>query len=138
MWRSIVAIVVGFVLIGAVSVGTHAALSNAIPGYANSAGMPSTPQYLMLSLVVIGVIAVAGCYLTARLAPDRPMRHALILGVLGLLFNIFGTMQTWNAAPVWYHVIALALVMPYAWLGGRIRERQLERGHRSGSAPLAA
>jgi hypothetical protein len=66
------------------------------------------------------------------------MRHALILGVLGLIFNIAGTVAMWDTAPAWYHATALALVMPYAWIGGRIRERQLERGHHSGASPLAA
>jgi hypothetical protein len=33
----------------------------------------------------------------------------------------------WDTAPVWYHVASLALVMPYAWLGGRLREIELER-----------
>jgi hypothetical protein len=32
--------------------------------------------------------AVAGSYLTARLAPDRPMRHALVLGAIGLVLGI--------------------------------------------------
>src|SRR2546426_3137583 len=29
------------------------------------------------------VIGVAGAWLTARLAPDKPLKHALILGYLG-------------------------------------------------------
>ena len=63
------------------------------------------------------------------------MAHARALGVLGLLFNLAGTVARWDHAPAWYHVLALALVMPYAWLGGRLRERQLQR---SGAAPAAA
>jgi hypothetical protein len=38
---------------------------------------------------------------------------------------------------VWYHVVQLALVMPYAWLGGRLRERQLERSPSSRRAMAA-
>jgi hypothetical protein len=33
------------------------------------------------------VFDVLGCYITARLAPDRPMQHALALGVVGLGFQ---------------------------------------------------
>jgi hypothetical protein len=56
------------------------------------------------------------------------MRHALILGALGLAFNVAGTIQMWDTAPAWYHAVALALVMPTAWLGGHLRERQLAAG----------
>jgi hypothetical protein len=56
------------------------------------------------------------------------MAHALVLGALGLAFNVAGTIAMWDTAPAWYHAVALALVMPYAWLGGRIRERQLALG----------
>ncbi len=59
------------------------------------------------------------------------MAHALALGVLGLIFNVLGAVARWDHAPAWYHVLALALVMPYAWLGGRLRERQLDAAPRA-------
>jgi hypothetical protein len=86
----------------------------------------SVPWLLFIQLYVLAY-AVFGCWLAARLAPNRPMRHALILGVLGLAFNIAGTVALWNLMPVWYHILALALVMPASWVGGWIRERQLAR-----------
>lgn len=138
MWRSVMAIVVGFLFIGLLAFGADAVLRSAMPDAFDAAGRVTSVPILILMLAYVGVFAVAGCYLAARLAPNKPMRHALILGVLGLVFNIAGSMAMWNTAPAWYHVTALALVMPYAWLGGRIRERQLERGPRSGSRPLAA
>jgi len=42
------------------------------------------------------IFSVAGSYITARLAPNRPMLHALVLGGLGLLVSIVGTVVTWN------------------------------------------
>lgn len=42
------------------------------------------------------VISVGGAYLTARLAPDRPIRHALILGYLGVFLGLVGVVATWN------------------------------------------
>jgi hypothetical protein len=35
-----------------------------------------------IGAIVLGFVAVFGCYLAARLAPRDPMRHALILGGL--------------------------------------------------------
>lgn len=137
MWRSVMAIVVGFLFIGLLAFGADALLRSAMPEAFDASGRVTSVPILVLTLVYVGIFAIAGCYLAARLAPDRPMRHALILGVLGLIFNIAGTYAMWDTAPAWYHVIALALVMPYAWIGGRIRERQLER-HPTGAAPLAA
>ena len=126
MGRSLLAIVTGFVVIGGLAFGTDAAIRGAVPGVFDAGGRVTSTAWLLAMLAYVFVFAVIGCWLTARLAPERPMRHALILGALGLLFNIAGTAAMWNTAPAWYHLTALLLVMPAAWLGGRIRERQLE------------
>lgn len=133
MGRSIAAVVIGFVLIMVLAFGTDAAVRAALPGSFNPAGATSDRGLLVASLVYVTLYAVAGCYLTARLAPRRPMAHALVLGVLGLLFNVGGTIAMWNMAPAWYHLTALVLVMPSAWLGGWLREREL--GRRTTPAP---
>jgi hypothetical protein len=133
--RSIIAIVVGFLVIGVLAIGTDAILKSAVPGiFGPDDRVDSVPWLFAIQLYVF-VYAVFGCWLAARLAPDRPMRHALILGVLGLVFNIAGTIALWDKMPAWYHILALALVMPAAWVGGRIREQQLARG--AGAASLA-
>ena len=132
MIRSIVAVVVGFFVIAALSVGTDLALRSAMPGRFATERMDD-PALLVLTLAYVFVFAVFGCWLTARLAPDRPLMHALVLGVLGLVLNVVGTAQRWDNAPAWYHVIALLMVMPAAWLGGVLRERQLAR---QGGQPL--
>ena len=136
MGRSIAAVVIGFVLIMVLAFGTDAAVRAALPGSFTPAGGTSDPGLLVASLAYVTLYAVAGCYLTARLAPGRPMAHALVLGVLGLLFNVAGTIAMWNMAPAWYHLTALVLVMPSAWLGGWLREREL--GRRATSPPPVA
>lgn len=123
--RSVVAIVVGFLVIGVLAIGTDAILKAAVPGvFGPNDRVDSVPWLLIIQLYVFAY-AVFGCWLAARMAPDRPMRHALILGVLGLAFNIAGTIALWDTMPAWFHIVALALVMPAAWVGGRTRERQL-------------
>lgn len=131
MLRSIVAVAVGFVLIGALSFGADAVLRRAMPTAFDAAGRTDSVAVLLLIIGYVGLFAVSGCYLTARLAPSRPMRHALVLGALGLAFNVAGTIAMWDTAPAWFHVVSLLLVMPYAWIGGRLREVELERA-RSG------
>jgi hypothetical protein len=124
--RSVLAIVAGFLFIGALSFGTDAALRAA--SVYPPAGQPMADiGLLLLATAYVAVYAIVGCWLTACLAPSRPMLHALILGALGLAFNVMNAVAMWNAFPVWFSIASLALVMPYAWIGGRLRELQLGR-----------
>jgi hypothetical protein len=77
------------------------------------------------------VYSVIGSYLIARLAPDRPMRHALAGGVVGIVLCLVGAIATWNREPSlgphWYPLALIATALPCAWLGGKLRERQLSK-----------
>jgi hypothetical protein len=75
------------------------------------------------------VINVVGSYVMARLAPYRPMLHAMIGGVIGLVVSCAGAAATWNRdiGPHWYPVVVAAIALPCAWIGGRIRETQLRQ-----------
>lgn len=137
MLRSVASVVAGFVFIGALAAGADALLRSFAPTAFDAAGRVDTVAILVFMQLYVGVFAVAGCYLAARLAPSRPMLHALVLGALGLLFNIVGSIALWDTAPAWYHITALLLVMPYAWLGGYIRERELMRARTTAAPALA-
>ena len=68
------------------------------------------------------VITVGGAWLTARLAPDKPMKHAMILGVVGTFLGIVGVVATWNRGlgPRWYPIALAVLAIPQCWAGGRL------------------
>jgi len=72
---------------------------------------------------------VVGAYLTARLAPDRPLMHALILGSLGFVASIVGAAAMWGRLPAlgpkWYAIALVVLAIPTAWVGGTLRLMQL-------------
>src|SRR6266576_374616 len=72
---------------------------------------------------------VAASYDIARLAPDRPMQHALVGGVVGLAVSIIGAAVTWNKGPAfgphWYPLALVVLAMPQSWAGGKLRLMQL-------------
>ena len=126
MARSILAVVVGFLVIGGLVGVTDLAMHSLFVGrYAPNGGV-ADPLLLIITEFYVFAYATAGCWLCARIAGRRPMFHALVLGVLGLIFNVIGSSMTWQLYPAWYHIVALILVMPAAWLGGRIAERQLE------------
>jgi hypothetical protein len=124
MTRSIWAVVAGFLFIVVLSLGADAIMHAVSPRLFDASGGTTNFTILCLSTVFVGVFATVGCYLTARLAPSHPMRHALVLGALGLIFSLIATMRMWNMSPAWYNVVNLVLVMPYAWLGGRLRESE--------------
>ena len=80
-----------------------------------------------LALVATGyriVISIGAAWLTARLAPDRPLRHALILGYVGTLLGLVGVIVTWNRGlgPRWYPIALAALAIPQCWVGGKLYE----------------
>src|SRR5262245_6067074 len=70
------------------------------------------------------VISVAGAWLTARLAPRNPMKHALILGAVGTVLGLVGVVATWNLGlgPRWYAILLAVLAIPQCWLGGWLYE----------------
>jgi len=72
------------------------------------------------------VISVGGAWLTARLAPDKPMKHAMILGYVGVVLGLVGVAATWNLGlgPRWYPISLAVLAIPQCWAGGRIYEMQ--------------
>lgn len=77
------------------------------------------------------IYTVAGGYITARLAPNKPMGHVWTLGVIGLLAAIAGTVATWNKGPAfgpkWYPLALVVLAIPCVWLGGRLAQRAIAR-----------
>jgi hypothetical protein len=70
------------------------------------------------------VIGVAGSYLTARIAPDRPVHHALALGAIGALLGTLGAVVMWDKGPAWYSLAVIAMTFPCAYLGGRLARRK--------------
>jgi hypothetical protein len=64
---------------------------------------------------------IGGSYLAARLAPGRPMHHALALGGVGVVISIAGAVTMWAYGPAWYSLANIAIALPCAWTGGRLR-----------------
>jgi hypothetical protein len=121
----IVGILVGIILTVATDIVMHAI--GVFPPWGQS--MVGFDGPLLLATVYRTVYGVLGSYIIARLAPDRPMQHALVGGFLGLVVSIVGAAVTWNKGPAfgphWYPVALVVLAMPQAWAGGKLRVMQL-------------
>ena len=63
----------------------------------------------------------------ARLAPDRRMQRALVLGVVGLALRIAGAAAMWGAGPARCSLAISASAMLCARAGGRLRGMLLPR-----------
>lgn len=126
--RSILAVVIGIVAGVAVTLATDALLRamHILPPLDQRV----SDGLLALATTYRTVYSVGASYLTARLAPYRPMNHALAGGVIGLAVNLAGTIATWNGGPQyqshWYPVALTLLALPCAWVGGLIRKKQME------------
>ena len=120
--RSILAVLAGLVVGAALSIGTDIVLHAA--GIFPPLGRPMADSLLLLATAYRTIYSVLGAYITARLAPNRPMQHALVLGALGLVVCLIGVVTTWNRVqefgPHWYPIALTILALPQCWLGGKL------------------
>ena len=123
--RSIGAVFAGLAAIFALSLGTDLALH--ATGIFPAWGQPMSDALFLLATVYRTLYGVAGSYIAARLAPDRPMQHALVLGAVGLVLSTAGAVATWNRGPEfgphWYPLALIATALPCAWAGGKLAQR---------------
>ena len=120
--RSVLAVVAGFLVIGVLAFGTGKIVQSMAPTQFDAAGTPTTTMMMLVQLLYVGVYATFGCWLAGRLAPSRPMTHALAVGVLGLALNVPSAIALRGTHPMWYLVVGVVTTMLWAWLGGRIAD----------------
>jgi hypothetical protein len=127
--RSILALLAGFIIGAALSLGTDEILhlTHVFPPW----GQPVSDPPLMLATAYRIVYGILASYIIARLAPSRPMLHAMIGGCIGLVVSTAGAVATWNAGPAfgnhWYPVALIVTALPTAWVGAKIRLAQLRQ-----------
>jgi hypothetical protein len=127
--RSILALLAGIVLGIVLSTGTDFALH--AMGLAPAPNLPErwSNNMLLLATAYRSIYGIIGAYVIARLAPNRPMGHALLAGALGLVVSILGVAATWSSTvgQHWYPIALAMTALPTAWIGGKLRLLQLRR-----------
>lgn len=119
LWRSAGAVLLGFLVVVVLSLGTDQVLH--VLGVYPPWGQPMYDTGLnLLALAYRIVYAVLGSYVAARFAPRNPMRHAMVLGVLGLIVSTLGAIAAikMEMGPRWYPILLALTALPCAWLGG--------------------
>ena len=121
--RSVGAVSAGFVTVLVTHTGMDAIL-HATAVFPTDQAMSN--ELFGLALAYRVVFTVLGGYVTARLAPSKPIKHAFLLGALGLLGSGAGLIATLvsvpRLGPVWYPVLLLLTTLPACLLGARIFE----------------
>jgi hypothetical protein len=81
--------------------------------------------HALLALTYHLVFAILGGFVTARLAPDRPLAHAIVLGILGIGISTLGLIAILmqDLAPAWYGGALIVFSIPVTWLGGKLAIR---------------
>ena len=122
--RSIWAIVAGFLAVVALSVLTDTVLEKS--GIFPQLGIRLSDNLALLATFYRTIYAILGSYITARLAPNRPMFYALIGACIGMVLGTVGVVATWNKdlGPHWYSIALVVEGIPCAWIGARMWQMQ--------------
>jgi hypothetical protein len=124
-YRTVAAVLAGLIVNAVLSSGTDMLLValNVFPPLRDF-GHPEafSDSLLALALLYRTGFGILGCYVTARLAPRKPMAHALGLGGIGFLIGVVGAVATWGTWTSWYSLAIIAVTLPSAWLGGRLAQ----------------
>lgn len=120
--KSIGAVFVGFITVVLLSVGTDFILETAGIFPPQNEPLSYTWVMLLFALIYRCIYTIAGGYVTARLAPNRPMLHAIILGFVGIIAGTIGVFVAWNVSPQhWYPIALVVTALPCTWLGGKLK-----------------
>jgi hypothetical protein len=122
--RSVVAVLVGYIVFAA---STYAFFR--LSGQAAHA--VASPTFMLVSIAVGVVFALAGGYAAGVIAGRRPFAHAVAMAVLIAVGATVSLVSTLGEGSIWSQVSALALMAPSAALGGWLRARQPNRNGRS-------
>src|ERR1041385_2917953 len=125
IFKSIGAVATGFVTVVILSTVTDFILEKLSIFPPLSEPQAYTPLLLFFALLYRCIYTVVGGYVTAKLAPDRPMRHVIILGGLGIIAGTIGVVYAWNLSPEhWYPIALVITALPCTWLGGKLKKEK--------------
>ena len=123
---------IGAVLSGLIFIGiSHTAVDKILEGlgiFPNPDEGLHVTWMLVVALAYRTVLSIVGCYITAVLAPSRPVLHALILGFIGLVISTIAAINfvPMNLSPAWYPIALAVISVPCAWIGGMLAERRTQ------------
>jgi hypothetical protein len=135
MVRSVLAVVLGYVVMLVAQLGGDTALTALAPSIMPQPGEPPDPAYFAFRLGTGFFFIAIGGYMAALLAGRSEMKHALSLAALSIAAGILEAYYFAGEQPLWYTIALMFLSIPSALVGGYFRLRQVESEH---ARPAAA
>ena len=118
--RSILAVLAGIGIVVALSEGIDFLAVKL--GLLSFSGSNLTVPFA-IATVYRSVAAVAGGFVTAKLAPSKAIAHAIVLGAIGTALALAGVLTHLSAPNIWYPIALVITALPCAWLGGRLAQQ---------------
>lgn len=121
--RSIGAVIAGFAALVILSTIADVVLEKT--GIMTTEPFVANPVWLIAVIILYRTLFnTLGGYLTARIAPNKPTRHAMILGIICVALTVMGLIAMWDIPPRWYPISLIILTLPAAWLGAQMAIRK--------------
>ena len=124
MIRSIIAVIAGSVIWMVTALGMDGVLMSLMPAWFGANGKVESVPLMLFMMSYSLLFSVLGGFVTASIARRKEIQHALALGGLQLAMGIIATVQFYDTAPLWYHVMFLMLLVPANIFGGQLRTMQ--------------
>ena len=126
--RSIGAVVAGYLVEGLLVMTLVVLAVIIVPQWQETAD----GAYLATNMMLNVIAAIAGGYVCARLSPDRPLGHALALGLVTLLLGVLyalhmPTEASRPALPDWNGTAIAMIALPSILLGALVFTRTRRR-----------
>lgn len=79
------------------------------------------PLGIALSVQGLGFLAaMAGGYLTARIAIKDHFKHTVILAILGLILGLVNLFTSLDVQPLWYLMLQIVVTVAGVLIGGKL------------------
>lgn len=85
----------------------------------NSGQYTANSTMLFTHIVLGSIVSVLAGFLASLIAGGN-RRAPLVLGFLLLAFGLLKAFMSWPYAPIWYHIIFMALLIPITIVGGKL------------------
>lgn len=120
--KNFLAVIAGLAVVIVVSTGLDFVMHKT--GIFSMDNTEMTTANWLLALSYRLVAAIAGGWITARLAQSRPVFFAVVLGIIGTVIGLAGLFVAWAArpqlGPLWYPALLVITAIPCTWLGGKL------------------
>ena len=130
MWRIILGVIAGFIAWLVVWIASEKILSAIWPVFGanqkafeeavKNGGEYTADTTMLLTHLVLGSVVSVMAGIFAALIARENTSAPLVVGILLLALGLLKAFMSWRYAPIWYHVIFTAILLPMAVIGGRL------------------